>query len=86
MRAFKGEHMVTQFKVDDYRVDLYFPDYNLSVECDEHGHKDRNPLKEKKRHNHITNQIHCKWLRFNPDEADFNIFDVINRIFIVIKK
>ena len=46
--------MKTQYSVGSYRVDLYFPDYNLVIECDEHGHKDRNPEKEKKRSDFIT--------------------------------
>ena len=85
MRAFKGENMKTQYKVDNYRIDLYFPDFNLAVECDEHGHKDRSQSKEKKRQKHITNELNCQWLRFNPDDKDFNIFDVINRIYLVIR-
>jgi len=85
MKAFKGENMKTQYKVDNYRIDLYFPDFNLAVECDEHGHKDRSQSKEKKRQKHITNKLNCQWLRFNPDDKDFNIFDVINRIYLVIR-
>ena len=37
-KAFNGEKMRTQFSVLTYRVDLYFPDYNLCIECDEKGH------------------------------------------------
>ena len=85
MKAFKGENMKTQYKVDNYRIDLYFPDFNLAVECDEHGHKDRSESKEKKRQKHITNKLNCQWLRFNPDDKDFNIFDVINRVYLVIR-
>ena len=32
-KAFTGEKMRLQYKVKDYKVDLYFPDYNLCIEC-----------------------------------------------------
>jgi len=86
MKAFKGEKMIMQYSVLKYRVDLYFPEYNLLVECDELGHSDRDPKKEKKRYERITKELNCKWLRFNPDDKDFNIFDTINQIFNIIKR
>jgi very-short-patch-repair endonuclease len=82
--AFKGENMKTQHPVLDYRIDLYFPDYNLAIECDENGHSDRSPAEERRRRRRITKKINCQWLRFNPDSTDFNIFDVINQIFTII--
>ncbi len=84
-KAFSGEKMRLQHTVNDYRIDLYFPDYNLCVECDENGHSDYNADADRKRTRIITKRLKCKWIRFNPDEKDFNIFSVINQIFIVIK-
>ena len=40
--AFEGENMQTQYSVLDYRNDLYFHEYKLSIEVDELGHNDRN--------------------------------------------
>ena len=68
-----------------YRIDLYFPDYNLAIECDENGHSDRSLAEEIQRQRRITKKINCQWLRFNPDSTDFNIFDVSNQIFTIIK-
>ncbi|UUT40470.1 hypothetical protein [carnivorous sponge associated iridovirus] len=39
----------TQFRIDQYRVDLFIKELNLVVECDEYGHRDRDPYKEKER-------------------------------------
>jgi very-short-patch-repair endonuclease len=86
MKAFKGENMKEQYAVLDYRLDLYFPTYNLAIECDEFNHKNRCPIKEKDRYDKITKKLNCKWLRFDPDDKDFSIFDVINRIFLIIKR
>ena len=85
MKAFSGEKMMTQHAVLNYRLDLYFPDYNLVIECDENGHDNRDPVEERRRQRRITKKLDCQWLRFNPDSDDFNIFSVINQIFTIIK-
>ena len=86
IKAFKGEMIEEQYTVLDYRLDLYFPIHNLVIGCDEFNHKDRCPINEKERYDRITKELNCKWIRFDPDDKDFNIFDVINRIFLVIKR
>ena len=84
MKAFDGQKMRQQYPVKGYRVDLYFPDYDLCIECDENNHNDRDEDYEKTRQRRITKRIKCQWLRFDPDSDDFNIFKVINQIFIII--
>ncbi len=39
-----------------YRVDLYFYDYNLIIECDENNHSDRNNEYEKKREDFLLSK------------------------------
>jgi len=85
IKSFSGEKMIQQHSVLDYRLDLYFPDYNLAIECDENNHNDRNISDERRRQRRITKKIKCQWVRFNPDSEDFNIFQIINKIFIIIK-
>jgi len=85
MKAFEGEKMRTQYPVKGYKVDLYFPDYNLCIECDENNHDDRDEDDEITRQKRITKHLKCQWLRFDPDSKDFNIFKVINQIFMIIK-
>ena len=34
--------MQKQYNVLDYRIDLYFHDYNHAIEIDKNGHSDRN--------------------------------------------
>lgn len=69
-----------QFTVDKYRIDLYFPDKKIAIECDELGHNDRDSILEAEREEHIMAALGCKFIRFNPDESDFCIFTVLNRI------
>ncbi|DBA82355.1 TPA: hypothetical protein ACH3X2_000612 [Trebouxia sp. C0005] len=78
--AFKGCNMQEQFAVGDFRIDLYFVDQKIAVECDENGHRGRDLGAEIARQQFITKQLDCKWVRFNPDAKDFSIFAVINNI------
>lgn len=80
MKAFDGETMQFQKCVGRYRIDLYFHDYNLAVECDEFGHLDRKDYEEKERQQYLEETLKCKFIRFNPDEPNFNIFSVINQV------
>ena len=85
MNIFKDEKMIRQYNVENYRVDLYFTDYNLVIECDEKGHNDRNEIYENKRTSRILELLNTTFIRFNPDEKNFNIYDTINDIFKHIK-
>ena len=70
----------TQFRIDQYRLDLFIKELNLVVECDEYGHRDRDPYKEQEREDYIRDRIGCDFVRFNPDEPGFNIFKIIGDI------
>lgn len=64
-----------------YRLDYYFPEYNLVVECDEYGHSGYDAEKELKRNNIIKSELNNpKIIRFNPYVKNFTIFDVIGKI------
>ena len=71
---------ITQYYIKPYRVDLYYPDLNLVVECDEHGHLDRDLVYEQERQNFITLQLNCKWLRYNPHHPIFSVYAVVSDI------
>jgi len=74
-KTFKNEY-------NEYRVDLYFPEYNLIVECDENNHTDRDPTYEKIRENYLLS-IGNNLIRFNPNDTLFDlsfVFREINKI------
>lgn len=83
---FKGEEMIDQHNVGQYRIDLYFTKYKIAIECDENDHIDRDIEYEKKRENYITNTLKCTFIRFNPDDDNFNINKICNEIFKLIIK
>ena len=80
--AFKTETMIEQYNVNSYRIDLYFPEYKLAVECDElHHQTNKNNIKDKQREEEIKKLINCTFIRYNPFDKNFNIFVLINQIY-----
>ncbi len=75
-----------QYSVDGYKIDLYFIDLKLAVEVDENGHRNRSKHVELERQKYIEDKLGCEFIRFNPDEKDFNIGDTISKIFQRILK
>lgn len=59
---------VEQYKVGNYRIDLYIPKYNIAVEIDEEEHKYKRDY-DLIRQNYIENKIHCKFIRINEGES-----------------
>lgn len=85
IRAFKGEEMEFQKIFGNFRVDLFFPKYRIFVECDENGHDDRDQEYEENREIWLLNEVKDSvMIRYNPDLEQFNIIDVINKIFRAI--
>ena len=84
--AFEGEDMQTQYTVIGYRIDLYFHKHKLAIEVDELGHADRNLDNEIERQKALERELNCVFIRINPDEKDFNIFQEIHKIHRHIKK
>ena len=79
METFEGENIETQYSVLTYRVDLYFHDYELAIEVDEKGHNDRDY--EKQRQKKIEKKLGCKFITINPNEENFKISKINNKIF-----
>lgn len=68
-----------QYKFGKYRVDLYFIDYKLVVECDENDHIDRDPTQEKIREQYIIS-LGNKIIRYNPNKTNFDLSNILREI------
>jgi very-short-patch-repair endonuclease len=78
--AFKGIiKYERQYIMGKYRIDLYFPDYKLAVECDENNHIDRDVISEKIRENYILS-LGNTFIRYNPNIESFDLSNVIRDI------
>lgn len=62
-----------------YKVDLYFSDYKLVVECDEFGHSDRCVEHEKKREEYLL-AMGMTVIRYNPNDEHFELSVVLQKI------
>jgi very-short-patch-repair endonuclease len=85
--TFKTEKFEDQFKIGRYYLDLYFTDYKIVVECDENGHSDRKPGDERERMDYVNEKLEItdlNWIRYNPDDNDFDISKVMGQIYIKI--
>lgn len=81
--TFRGEKMSKQYKINNYYIDLYFEDYRLAIECDENHY---NISYDTNRENEIVDKLNCVFIRYKPFDKDFNIFDVLNKIYSHINK
>lgn len=68
-----------QKSFNNYKVDLYFEDYKLVVECDENDHLDRDPIKEKEREDYILSTGNSI-IRYNPNDKLFDLSLVLREI------
>lgn len=86
-KVFQNEEMIEQYKCDNYRIDLYFPKQKIAIECDElHHSKQENQMNDNKRQEYITNKLDCIFIRYNPYEKDFDIFNILGNIYSIISK
>jgi|694.fasta_scaffold65736_3 very-short-patch-repair endonuclease len=81
LSAFRSENVCRQFACDKYRIDLYFIDHKIAVECDElHHRSETNKTKDKMRETVLKQNLHCEFIRFNPFDPQFNVFELIGKI------
>ena len=93
--TFEEEIIITQYWIENKRIDAYFSKYKLAIEVDEYNHKDRDSNYEKNRQSMIVSRDSnyeknrqsiivshgITIIRTNPDDADFNINKLINQIY-----
>jgi very-short-patch-repair endonuclease len=72
-----------QFIFGKYRVDLYFIDHKLVIECDENNHVDRDATREKTREEYLLS-LGNKIIRYNPNDKSFDLSNVLSDINAVL--
>ena len=78
--AFEGEIILTQYCIENKRLDAFFSNYKLGIEGDEYNHVGRNSNDEKSRQLMIESH-RITIIRTNSDAADFNMNRLINQIY-----
>ena len=79
-KVFSDTKVVFQYAVGSYKVDIYFPEYNLCVECDENGHRGYSMELEKTRETFISETTGCVFIRYDPYDQNFDVFNLVNEI------
>ena len=55
-----------------FKIDIYFPEYNLAAEIDQKGHTDRYLVAENKRQEALKKRLDCKFIRINTSKEDYD--------------
>ena len=71
--------MLTQYCIENKRIDAYFSKYKFGIEIDKYNHASRNSNYEKSRQLMIESHG-ITIIRTNPDAADFNMYRLINQM------
>lgn len=79
--VFQNFIIIPQYKVDDYYVDLYFPQFNIVVEFDEEHHT-KNRQQDIQRQNRILLKTNCTFVRVMQDDDIFEAIHNINAIIL----
>lgn len=65
-----------------YKIDLYLPEHGIAIECDESYHKDHgNQVCDIIRQKLIESDKGYEFVRFNPEEKNFDFGKILNKIF-----
>ena len=78
--TFEGEIVLTQYCIENKRIDAYFSKYKLAKEIGEYNHEGRNSNYEKNRQLMIES-YGITIIRTNPDAANFDMNRLINQIY-----
>ena len=78
--AFEGEVILTQYHIENIRIDVYFSKYRLGIEIDEYNHEGKNSNYEKSTQLMIESHG-ITILRANPDAVDYDINRLINQTY-----
>ncbi len=84
MTVFAHLAPIKQFPCGPYRIDLYFPQQKIAVECDEHGHQNYNTQDELRRQSFVERCLGCTFFRYNPHEKPFNVFILIAQLMPIL--
>ena len=67
--AFEGEIILTQYCIENKRLDADLPKYRVAIEIDEYDHEDRDSRYKQSRQLMIENH-EITVIRTNPDESN----------------
>ena len=77
--------LVRQYKVLNYKIDLYIQDLNIAIEYDENNHINYSYEQHEGRQKEIEKELSCKFIRVSDKESNlYNIGLVMKKIMEVM--
>lgn len=81
MKVFTTNRMIeTRYKVENYIVDMYVPDFDLVIEVTRLYRSNYDFNYENKRRHYIKDKLNCEFFTFDPHKPGFDIFNLISEI------
>lgn len=68
------------YKINNFYVDLYLPQYNICIDCDEFTFLVYDEFFQQKKDFYIENYLKYKYIKINPVSSTFNIIHVLKNI------
>ena len=81
-----GYNVMAQYTVDNYRIDIYLPEYNLGIECDGKVHKNPHKKYQDQRRQKFLHKNGHRIIRFSGSQINRNLGSVVRRVNNEIKK
>lgn len=74
LEGFGVKNGITQYKVLDYRIDYYIPDFKIAIEYDENDHIGYSYEAQELRQKRIEEELKCKFIRLSDSNSNtYNI-------------
>lgn len=86
MQVFSSRYVCSsEYRIIQYRVDLYIHEPSIIIECDEDDHKHYDKNVDAVRTAEINAIMPCaRWIRFNPNARDFKLSHVVQSVMNLI--
>ena len=82
LEPFNIKDTIEQYKILNYKIDLYIPSLNIAIEYDENNHKGYTYTQHKGRQKEIEDKLGCKFIRVSDKNSDeYNIGYIIKVMF-----
>lgn len=79
--VFQDEEILFQHWIQPYKLDAYFPKYNIVVEVDEYNHKSYDFTKQLERSTKLNAVLkNPHYVRFDPYDGDITVYQIIGKI------
>lgn len=80
-KYYKNINIKRDYIICNYKIDLYFTDYNIGINCDDYDSQDTD-----RKNKYLINVLDGRYINFNHENKSFNFNEIINNINILIKK